>query len=159
MNMQIRPITDDDKVWVEEVIKSEWGTVKVVTRGKVYQADELPGFVAEDEGKKVGLITYHLEKDCEIISLNSFDPGKGIGTGLVERVKEAAVNNKCGRVWLITTNDNTQALKFYQKRGFALVAVYPNAVAESRKLKPEIPEVGIDGIPLRDEIELEIKFS
>jgi len=59
-------------------------------------------------------------------------------------------------MWLITTNDNTRALRFYQKRGFHLVAVYPNSLNESRRLKPQIPIIGIDGIPLRDEIELEI---
>lgn len=63
------------------------------------------------------------------------------------------------RLWLITTNDNMEALRFYQKRGFILSALYPNALEESRKLKPEIPEVGLEGIPLRDEIELEFKLN
>jgi len=56
----------------------------------------------------------------------------------------------------MTTNDNTAALRFYQKWGFLLVAVHRNAVEQARKLKPEIPLTGIDGIPLRDEIELEV---
>ena len=51
------------------------------------------------------------------------------------------------------------ALGFYQKRGFRLVAVHPGAVNESRKLKPEIPLIGNDGIPIRDEIELEIVLT
>lgn len=59
---------------------------------------------------------------------------------------------------MITTNDNMKALRFYQKQGFVLKALYPNALEESRELKPEIPKIGIDNIPLRDEIELEIKF-
>jgi hypothetical protein len=59
-------------------------------------------------------------------------------------------------MWLITTNDNMAALRFWQKRGFMLVAVYTNALEQSRKLKPEIPLIGLDGIPLRDEIELEL---
>jgi ribosomal protein S18 acetylase RimI-like enzyme len=53
-------------------------------------------------------------------------------------------------------NDNLHALRFYQKRGFVLVALHRNALEASRKLKPEIPLVGIDGIPIRDEIELEL---
>jgi hypothetical protein len=48
------------------------------------------------------------------------------------------------------------ALRFYQKRGFVLVAVHRNALEQSRKLKPEIPLIGDDEIPLRDEIELEM---
>ena len=59
-------------------------------------------------------------------------------------------------MWLITTNDNLHALGFYQKRGFALVAVQPDALAQSRLLKPQISTTGMGGIPLRDEIELEI---
>jgi hypothetical protein len=57
---------------------------------------------------------------------------------------------------LITTNDNTAALRFWQKRGFKLLRVHRNAVEKSRKLKPEIPLTGNDGIPIRDEIELEM---
>ncbi len=59
--------------------------------------------------------------------------------------------------WLMRKSyDNMNALRFYQKRRFRLIAVFPNALEESRKLKPEIPLTGIDGIPLRDEIELEL---
>jgi hypothetical protein len=57
---------------------------------------------------------------------------------------------------LITTNDNVAALRFYQKRGFTLAALHKNALEQSRRLKPQIPLLGLDGIPLRDEIELEI---
>ena len=57
------------------------------------------------------------------------------------------------------TNDNTAALRFYQKYGFALVAVHRNAIEQDRLLKPEIPFTGNDGIPLRDEIELEIRLK
>jgi len=71
---------------------------------------------------------------------------------LITHTKKA----KCKRLWLITTNDNTLAFRFYQKYGFALVAVHRNAIEKSRRLKPEIPLIGNAGIPLRDEIELEM---
>ena len=77
----------------------------------------------------------------------------------IEAVKEVACKAGCRRLWLITTNDNLNALRFYQKRGFALVAVHRNALEISRKFKPEIPLIGADGIPLRDEIELEMILS
>jgi hypothetical protein len=60
---------------------------------------------------------------------------------------------------LITTNDNTKALRFWQKRGFRLAAVHRNAVEKSRKIKPEIPLTGNDGIPIKDEIELEMALE
>jgi hypothetical protein len=61
-------------------------------------------------------------------------------------------------VWLVTTNDNLDALRFYQRRGLRLVAVHAGAVDEARRLKPEIARVGEYGIPIRDEIELELVF-
>jgi GNAT superfamily N-acetyltransferase len=108
---------------------------------------------------RVGLITYRFgADDCEIVTFNSLIEGQGIGTALIDAVKAVAVEENCTRMWLITTNDNMQALRYYQKRGFRLVAVYPSALDESRKIKPEIPLFGKDGIPLRDEIELEMSL-
>jgi len=139
------------------LLEEHWGSAIVVTRGKVYQADELPGFAAVREDKPVGLATYRTEGDqCEITSLNSVVEKVGIGSALLDAVKNVAALAHCTRLWLITTNDNTAALRFYQKRGFLLVAVHRNALEQSRRLKPEIPLTGIDGIPLRDEIELEL---
>ncbi len=79
--------------------------------------------------------------------------GIGAGTALIEQIKATAAAAGCYRIWVITTNDNLAAIRFYQKRGFTLVAVYQTALAESRRLKPGIPMFGLDGIPLRDEIE------
>ncbi len=105
----------------------------------------------------IGLITYHIAgKECEITTMNSEAEGKGVGSSLVEAVKNTAIQKGCTRLWLITTNDNTRALHFWQKRGFRIAAVHINAVEKSRQLKPEIPLTGDDGIPIRDEIELEM---
>jgi len=90
---------------------------------------------------------------------DSARPGRGVGTALIVAAEEVAQRAGCRRLWLITTNDNTHALRFYQKRGFVLAALHRNAVAASRARKPEIPLTGNDGIPIRDEIELEKVFS
>ncbi len=154
---QIRPVNKDDHTWVASLLTEHWGSARMITRGKVYQADELPGFVAVKGDKPAGLITYRNEgNECEITSMNSLVEGIGVGIALVEEVKKTAGLADCRRLWLITTNDNMKALRFWQKRGFSLVAVYPKAVEEARKIKPEIPFIGNDGISLRDEIELEI---
>ena len=87
--------------------------------------------------------------------MNSIIKRKGIGTALVEKVEKIAKELNCKKIWLITTNDNIDALLFWQKRGFSIKAIYPNAISVSRKLKPEISEIGNYGIPIRDEIELE----
>jgi len=138
------------------VLTEFWGSSRSVSRGRIYQADELPGFVAVHKGKPAGLITYNIAgKECEITTMNSLEEGKGVGSALVDAVKEVAITEGCKRLWLITTNDNTAALRFWQKRGFRIAAVYINALENSRRLKPEIPLTGDDGIPIRDEIELE----
>jgi len=156
-NLTIRPADKADRNWVAEFLDEHWGSTRIVTRGQVYLAHLLPGFIAEQDGERVGLITYRFDDDsCEIMTINSLVEGQGIGTGLIETVRNAVAEEGCKRIWLITTNDNLPALRFYQKRGFHLVAVYPNALDQSRKIKPEIPLFGIEGIPLRDEIELEI---
>ncbi len=155
-NLVIRPVKVEDQTWIRQVSVEHWSSEVVVTRGKVYLVEELPGFVALVSGERVGLLTYKVQDDsCEILTLNSLLEKQGIGTALLSRMEEEATAIGCNRLWLITTNDNMEALRFYQKRGFSIVAVYSDAVNESRRLKPEIPLIGEDGIPIRDEIELE----
>ena len=120
----------------------------------------MPGFAALREGEIAGLITYHIhKKSCEIVTLNSLHRNQGIGQALIEKVGTAAREKGCVRLWLVTTNDNLQGLGFYQKRGFKVVAIHADAVKESRKLKPGIPLVGENGIPINDEIVLEKQLS
>jgi ribosomal protein S18 acetylase RimI-like enzyme len=64
--------------------------------------------------------------------------------------------NRCSRVWLVTTNDNTYAIRFYQKQGFNICNIYLNTINKSRELKPEIPLKGFDDIPILHEIEFEL---
>lgn len=149
-------LTEKRRSWARELLTENWASARIVTRGKIHQADALPGLVAVMGEEPVGLLTYTLENgECEIVSLNSLVEGQGIGSTLVHGAVSIARSNGCSRIWLITTNDNTKALRFYQRLGMTIAAIYPNAIAESRKLKPEIPDVGMDDIPLRDEIELE----
>jgi len=70
-------------------------------------------------------------------------------------VEKLAKMKNCSRIWLITTNDNVDALRFYQKRGYEIKSVHRYAIEESRKIKPQLPFVGKYGIPIRDEIEME----
>jgi ribosomal protein S18 acetylase RimI-like enzyme len=156
-SFQINPLSDDSRDWAGRLIEEHWGSSVIISRGVVHRVGELPGYVAQRDGEYIGLATYCVQGDeCEIVSLDSLVEGVGVGSALIEAIKRAAVAGECKRLWLITTNDNTAALRFYQKRGFSLVAVHRNALERSRKLKPEIPLVGMDGIPLRDEIELEM---
>jgi len=152
----IHPLSGEDLVWAHALIEREWGGLTMVSRGVLYDMRAFPGAVAWLEGARAGLAIYRLDgAECEVMSLNSLVEGAGIGTALLEAVMDTARAAGCQRVFLITTNDNTPALRFYQRRGFRLVALRPGALNAARQLKPDIPAVGLDGIPLRDELELE----
>ena len=155
--MNIRPLTPDDRPAIEQLVGKLWGSAVVVSRGVVHHPGELPGFVALEKDQVVGFLTYHTVADeWEVVTIDALRPFQGIGTKLITAVVNAARSAGCRRLWLITTNDNLSALRFYQRRGFVLVAVHRDALTYSRQLKPEIPLVGLNGIALRDEIELEM---
>lgn len=148
---------EPDAAAVAAFLRDHWGESFIVTRGRVWAAEDLFAFRACDEaGAVVGLATFAVVGDgCELVSLDSLAPGGGIGTALVEAVADAA--RAGGARWLrvVTTNDNLSALGFYQRRGFRIVGARPGAVEAARRLKPTIPLLGEGGIPIRDEIDLE----
>jgi GNAT superfamily N-acetyltransferase len=157
--VEIRQLEAGDRAWVDRFILERWGAVTVVSRGQVHRPSELPGLLAGENGEPSGLLTYSIDgEECEIVTIDSLVEGAGVGTALVDAVADAARTAGCRRLWVITTNDNLPALGFYQKRGFRLVAVHRNAVDKARELKPEIPLFGLDGIPIRDELELDLEL-
>ncbi len=93
--------------------------------------------------------------ECEIVTLNTSMRQFGIGAALIAAVIETARAAACRRVWLITTNDNVNAIRFYQLLGFRFAALHVGAIEQSRRLKPSIPLTGRHGIPIRDELEFE----
>jgi ribosomal protein S18 acetylase RimI-like enzyme len=158
---QVGPIAPGDRRWVEAALVEEFGSKRMAVRGRLYDPSSHEGFLCIDSGRPIGFVT-HLVDDgqIEITAIATRERGRGAGTALIAAEVEEARRLGCQRVWLITTNDNLTALRFYQKRGFELVCIHRNAVNESRNtLKPEIPLTGADGIPLRDEIELEIRLT
>ncbi|MBU8933287.1 MAG: GNAT family N-acetyltransferase [candidate division Zixibacteria bacterium] len=156
MSFTIHAITDSDRAWVLEIVRG-WGADFIVSRGRKVYAAQIDGFYAIDNnGQRVGLTTYEIiGGQCELVTLDAFEKFSGIGSALTEKVIEIARERECKRLWLITTNDNLDAIRFYQRRGFVWAAVHVGAINESRKIKPSIAEIGNHNIPLRDEIEFE----
>ncbi|MBA2312341.1 MAG: GNAT family N-acetyltransferase [Actinobacteria bacterium] len=124
--------------------------------GKLVDALAHPALLAEENGELIGVLTYILEeKACEVLTIHVEDSWRGVGTALLEKAEHIALQAGCDVMFLTTTNDNLDALRFYQRRGFQLTRLLPGAVDESRmRLKPTIPMTGAHGIPLRDEIVL-----
>ncbi len=150
MIIQISQRSQEDDPFVLQTLRKHWGSKFIVSNGVLHDASKLPGYVAISEGEKVGLITYrNYGEFIEIVSLNSLREGIAIGSSLVR-----AVESLGKPVWLTTTNDNTRALRFWQKLGYRIAEVKIDVMKEYRMLKPEIPLIGLDGIEIRDEIVL-----
>ena len=154
--MRIRMLEDRDRYWAEELVSRHFGSSRVVSRGVLHETKFLPGFIAEEATIPIGLLQYRIENSqCEIVVLIADRRRKGVGTALMQALRNDEEALQCNRIWLITTNNNKTGQAFYQAIGLRQCAIYPNAVTESRKLKPEIPEYDEKGTPIRDEIEYE----
>jgi len=153
---EVRPTTDADRAWIAERSQEIFNGVVVISRGVAHRPADLPGFVAWRGGERVGLATYLPEgKVCELVTIDALVEQQGVGTALLAAVEGAAREAGCRALWLVTTNDNLGALRFYQRRGFALAELHVGALERSRELKPAIPRVGDFGIPMNDELLLE----
>jgi ribosomal protein S18 acetylase RimI-like enzyme len=158
--VRLRPIEPDDRSWLTAFFTDRWGAPVVAGGGRLHQLDRLAGLVAERSGAVAGVVTWVMSGDeCEIVSIDAVQEGRGVGTALLEAACATAATAGCTRVHLITTNDNVRALAFYQRRGFVLAELRPGAVDEARRLKPGIPAVAENGIPIRDELVLERPLS
>jgi len=132
--INIRKKSPHDIAWIHTLMLESWGNDAVVLQGRLYHPAELPAFIAEQNGERMGLVTYIFENGtCEIISLNSLQPGLGIGTLLMDAVK--------------------------QKYGFYLEALIKNGVASDRDIKPEIPLKADNSIPIRDYFLLKMRLK
>ena len=136
-DLALRPLADDDRPWLWELLVKEWG-LPVVTPVRVYDAPErLPGLVAERDGKPVGVVTWHdAGPDREVVTLNALRPREGVGRALLGEVRMQATEAGMDRVWLITTDDNPDGVAFYEAVGMARVQVLRNFHEVVARSKP-----------------------
>jgi GNAT superfamily N-acetyltransferase len=148
-----------DEAWASQFLDEWLGGRRQARRGELHDvlAPGL-GLVAEVDDAPIGLLTWRLDSPtvAELSALAAGRPHAGIGSALLDSLWAVLRTAGVRRVWVVTTNDNTDALRFYQRRGFRLSDLRAGAVdAARRELKPAIGLVGANGIPLRDELELE----
>ncbi len=151
-DVQVKPIETSHREWLAQLLEQEWG-LPVVSISGAHDPTRLPGFVAVNRRQLVGAVTYRItDQECEIVTLNSLRRSAGVGSALLGAVKVVADRNGL-RLWLITTDDNLNAIRFYEGRGMSRRAVHPNFVESVRDHKPRV--VGsTDGQPsYRDAIE------
>jgi GNAT superfamily N-acetyltransferase len=155
--MKVRDKEPEDQPWIEKILSERWGGVKVIAHNEIFDAQSLPALVA---GEKEGLATFRIQqsdqiKFAELMTLDAVIANHGVGTALIEALISRLRTEMVTVLRVTTTNDNLNALRFYQRRGFRITKVRPGAVDESRLIKPSISLIGEYGIPIRDEIELE----
>jgi GNAT superfamily N-acetyltransferase len=154
----LRPPRNGDDV--EALLRQAFHDTTVAGHGVLYDVLTLPGLVAVRGDEVVGHASWTNVGDAyELVSVIADPPGHGIGRLLVHAVADEARRAGATRLWCTMTNDNLSALGFYQHLGFRLVALRPDGVAEARLLKPTIPLVGAHGLPLRDELDLELTLG
>ncbi len=161
-DVMVRPALAGDRDWISSTLVDRWGSTTVVSRGQRWDAAMLDGIVAVDaidggEPARIGLLTYRVDaKGLEVVTLDSLRVRAGVGAALLESAAQIARDAGATRLWLITTNDNLRAIRFYQRRGLRIVAVHRGAIDQARLIKPSIPRASDDGIELHDELELEL---
>jgi hypothetical protein len=159
MQYSIREKTSSDNALIIPCISLSWGSDRIISKGTIFNVSDLAGYVAVENNRIVGVGLYSVNSnECEIVLIESYVHSVGIGSTLLKKIIGISKTNDCKRIFLITTNDNIDALKFYQKSGMTIKGMYCDSIKDERKLKPEIPLTGKYGIPIRDEIELEIVF-
>ncbi len=153
LKFEIRAATAGDRESIVALLRDRWGGETMVVHDTVYRPAELPAFVAVDGPDLVGLVTYEPGiESWHVLSLDSLVSGQGVGSALLDRVEGAARGAGSLRIELVTTNDNVDALRFYQRRGYRITCVDPGAVDRARRTKPTIPLIGFHGIPIQDEL-------
>ena len=155
--MLVRGLGDADQSWKVSTLERAWDSTMVARLGELIDAAVLPGFVATEGDEIIGLLTYaQRQAELEVVTLQSLRPGHGVGRTLMDAARDHAARRAVRRIWLITTNDNVRALTFYQRWGMDLSRLVRDGVDESRLVKPSIPAIGDNGIPLRHELEFEL---
>lgn len=147
--MAVRPLTDGDRDWARQWVTETWGLPVVSPDGVYDDPAGMDGFVAEENGKPVGLLLHRIDGGrCEVVALVVREQRRGHGRALMEVARAAAADSGCDRVWLITTDENPNALGFYRSLGLTETQRHVNFMDTVRQSKPE-------SSGYRDAIELE----
>ena len=157
-NIEIRQVEAALRKKIQSILDDTWGGPYIAVNGKLWDSRMMPGYAAVRGDDILGYLLYEFHDGvCEIMVLESVIQNIGIASALIVQTKKSAKANGASKVIVQTSNDNTHAFRFYQRRGFTIREIRLGAMDAARRLKPSIPLIGEDGIPLRDEIEFEIE--
>jgi GNAT superfamily N-acetyltransferase len=155
---QLRFATVTDHALIREHLLATFTVDHLLVMGKPYPISELSvvGAYGADD-KLQGLAFWTMRGNLALLAaVISLSRHKGVARALLDHVADLARANKASRLRAMTTNDNLDALRFYQLYGFRLTALFPNALDMLRALHPSLSREGLNGLPRRDSIELEM---
>ncbi len=149
--MNVRRRSPQDDAWLRDVVEREWGGTSIVVHGEEIDLLAFPALIA---GDGEGVAIFRQDDPAELLLLSASTKNAGVGSALLEALVAGLRDGGVRSLRVTTTNDNLDALRFYQRRGFRLIELRPAAVNAARRSKPSIPELGNYDIPLTDELDL-----
>ena len=149
--MNVRRKSAEDDEWLRELLVRDWGGTSIIVHGEEIELLAHPALVA---GERDGVAIFRADDPAELLLLSAFTKRAGLGSALLDELVAELRRRRVRSLRVTTTNDNLDALRFYQRRGFRLVELRPGAVNAARSRKPSIPALGDYGIPLSDELDL-----
>lgn len=148
----------EDKSELLAVMLAAWGSHKMMIDLHTYDVAEIDALgLYTPEGKTAALASWTLRGETAYLcALHSLRPGEGVAIRMLDAVKDAAKAAGATKLKAMLTNDNMPGLTFYQRRGFRLSGLYPEAIDHYRSVIPTIIKTGYRDIPIHDALELEI---
>lgn len=152
MDGRLEPV---DQEFIRKRWEETWG-LPVVSIDRSYLPEDVQGLAWRDEwGEALGLVTWHIDGDhAELVTVDAYQQGRHIGGRLLAGAEAELRSHNVRTVSIITTNDNLRAVAFYVRHGYRIVRIELDGVERVRKIKPDVPLVGNEGLPLRDMFEL-----
>ncbi len=157
-SIAVRSLSYDDVPAAEALLDATMAGRRQARLGATHDVLAFPGYAAWQGEELVGLATWTEERpraELAALVVAADRRGAGIASALLEWVAAAGRKHGTHVLWLVTTNDNLDALRLYQRHAFRITELRAGSVDAAREQKPEIPRTGAYGIPLRDELVLE----
>lgn len=154
---EIRPMSDRKEL--EQLLRMRWPEETLIICGEFIRPEDVEGLGYYADGRLHGIGTWRSHgKTMHIVAINAFSGVRGVGIAIVDAMVDHGRRHEMTLLRATISNDNTVALRFYQKRGFRVTALHRGIFDVMRSMKPSIPQIGLDGIPMRDEFELEFEL-
>jgi GNAT superfamily N-acetyltransferase len=154
-----RDAGDHDRALALELFTRDIGRTRVVGFGEVVSLEATDMVVADMQGEISGALAWKRRDEALQVVALATDPmwqRSGVGGYLLAEAEVTARREGLSRVIVSASNDNLPALYFYQRHGYRITEVVPDAMLHEGE-PPQHP--GFADIPVRDELRLEKRLG